>query len=77
MVPMPDAAVVQPATRRADALVFIGITGLAFIVRLIYLLQAKSSPLFDQLIMDGRSYSQWADRIRSGDWPTAINSRCR
>jgi hypothetical protein len=55
-------------TPRHDALVFLGIAALAFVVRLVHLLQARAVPLFDATIMDGRSYSEWADRIAAGDW---------
>jgi Flp pilus assembly protein TadD len=53
---------------RRDALVFLGIAALAFALRFVHLLQARAVPLFDAVIMDGRSYSEWADRIAAGDW---------
>lgn len=53
---------------REDALVFLGITIFAFVLRYIHLLQARSVPIFEALFMDGLSYSGWADRIVAGDW---------
>jgi 4-amino-4-deoxy-L-arabinose transferase-like glycosyltransferase len=53
---------------RGDAYVFFGIAALAFVLRFVHLLQARSVPIFDALLMDGRSYSTWADRIVAGDW---------
>ncbi|HEV8113004.1 MAG TPA: tetratricopeptide repeat protein [Planctomycetota bacterium] len=53
---------------RDDALVFLAIAAFAFLLRYVHLLQARSVPLFDAVIMDGLSYSSWADRIVAGDW---------
>ena len=41
---------------------------LAFAVRLAYLLEAQSLPLFHATISDARSYWEWSDRIAAGDW---------
>src|SRR5215472_11946939 len=40
----------------------------AFILRLLYLFQIQSIPLFDRLAGDGRTYDEWAQRIAAGDW---------
>ena len=40
----------------------------AFLLRLIYLLQIESIPLFYHLAGDGRTYDEWAQRIAAGDW---------
>jgi tetratricopeptide (TPR) repeat protein len=40
----------------------------AFILRLFYLLQIDSIPLFYHLAGDGRTYDEWAQRIAAGDW---------
>lgn len=44
------------------------ITGIALLIRAVYLAQASSVPLFDRLIMDGAVYDAWARQIASGDW---------
>jgi Flp pilus assembly protein TadD len=58
----------QSKSIRGDAFVFFGIAALAFALRFVHLLQARSVPIFDALLMDGQSYSAWADRIVAGDW---------
>jgi tetratricopeptide (TPR) repeat protein len=40
----------------------------AFLVRLIYLWQIESIPLFYHLAGDGRTYDEWGQRIAAGDW---------
>jgi len=40
----------------------------AFLVRLIYLFQIESIPLFHYLAGDGAAYDEWAQRIAVGDW---------
>lgn len=57
-----------PAFTRADALWLCAVGGVAFTVRLVYLLQARACPLFDHLIMDARSYWEWGGRVAVGDW---------
>ncbi len=47
---------------------FLAIFGLAFFLRIIYLLQIQSIPLFYHLAGDGRTYDEWAQRIAAGDW---------
>ncbi|MET0503673.1 MAG: tetratricopeptide repeat protein [Candidatus Binatia bacterium] len=44
------------------------IFGCAFLLRLIYLLEIASIPLFYNLAGDGRTYDEWAQRIAAGDW---------
>jgi Flp pilus assembly protein TadD len=59
---------VQAKSFRDGALVFLAIAALAFALRFVHLLQARSVPIFDAVFMDGLSYSSWADRIVAGDW---------
>ena len=40
----------------------------AFALRLVYLFQIQSIPLFYHLAGDGRTYDEWAQRIAAGDW---------
>ncbi|MBM2802651.1 MAG: Tetratricopeptide 2 repeat protein [Deltaproteobacteria bacterium] len=40
----------------------------ALLIRLIYLFQIESIPLFYHLAGDGRTYDEWAQRIAAGDW---------
>lgn len=56
------------AERRRVVLAFTGITLLALALRAVHLMQARSVPLFDLLIVDGRQYDLWARRIAAGDW---------
>lgn len=53
---------------RWDALIFAGIAGLAFLVRLGCLAQTRSVVFFEYLIGDARAYDEWAHRLSSGDW---------
>ncbi len=41
---------------------------LAFLLRLIYLFQIESIPLFYNLPGDAREYNEWGQRIAAGDW---------
>lgn len=54
--------------RWKDAALFAGICAAALVIRLIYLLQARSVPFFEHLLVDSRRYDEWARRIASGDW---------
>ncbi|MGH7816534.1 MAG: glycosyltransferase family 39 protein, partial [Candidatus Binatia bacterium] len=47
---------------------FCAIFGVAFLLRLIYLSQIESIPLFYHLAGDGRTYDEWGQRIAGGDW---------
>src|SRR5215510_12123873 len=40
----------------------------AFLVRVFYLLEIDSIPLFYHLAGDGRAYDEWGQRIAAGDW---------
>ena len=51
-----------------DLAPFVAIVIGAFLIRLLYLSQARAVPMFDTLLMDGESYGAWSDRIASGDW---------
>jgi len=51
-----------------DTVWFLVLLGVAFLLRLIYLFQIQSIPLFDHLAGDGRTYDEWAQRIVAGDW---------
>ena len=44
------------------------VVGVAFVLRLIYLLQIEPIPLFYNLAGDGRTYDEWAQRIVAGAW---------
>lgn len=46
----------------------VGISVIAFILRLSYLVQIDAIPLFYHLAGDGRTYDEWAQRIAGGDW---------
>jgi tetratricopeptide (TPR) repeat protein len=59
---------VKAGAAKTDALLFAGIALCAFLVRLLYLQQARAVPMFDALIEDGESYGAWSDRIAAGDW---------
>lgn len=57
-----------PTERGRSVLIAFAIALLALGVRLVYLWQVRDCPLADQLIVDARSYSEWADRLVAGDW---------
>jgi len=52
----------------SDRTCFIAIIAAAFLLRLVYLLQIDSIPLFYHLAGDGRTYDEWGQRIAAGDW---------
>ncbi len=54
--------------RGIDQAIVAGIFLTAFVVRLIYLYQIRSMPLFYNLGGDPLVYDLWAHRIRAGDW---------
>lgn len=65
--------VLQPAAKKAHrylkpAVVLPVVWMLGFLVRIIYLLQLKHSPLFDVLMGDAKGYDTWAREIAAGDW---------
>ena len=51
-----------------DRVWFFVIFGCAFLVRLIYLVQVDSIPLFYNLAGDAGTYDEWGQRIAAGDW---------
>ena len=51
-----------------DTAWFLVIFGCAFLVRLIYLVQVDSIPLFYNLAGDAGTYDEWGQRIAAGDW---------
>jgi tetratricopeptide (TPR) repeat protein len=53
---------------RADLVAIGCVAMLGLVVRFAFLSQARACPLFDYLIVDGRAYNDWADRIAAGDW---------
>jgi 4-amino-4-deoxy-L-arabinose transferase-like glycosyltransferase len=55
-------------TRESDLLWIAAILVIAFVLRLSYLVQIQSIPLFYHLAGDGRTYDEWAQRIAAGDW---------
>ena len=48
--------------------VLASIAGLAFILRLLNVLQTFEVPILNELLGDARGYYEWALRIRDGDW---------
>ena len=62
----------SPATRRVgtawpDVALLAGIVLFAFALRLIYILQMRESPLFDDPVMDEQYHDQWARAIVAGE----------
>ena len=47
---------------------FFAIAALAFVVRFVFLLEARNVPLFHSTIVDAKSYWDWSERIVAGDW---------
>lgn len=70
----PDAAIRPEAesrdgsSTRTVALLFFGITAVAFILRWVHLLQSRASVFFDTPTADGKAYFDWSQRIVAGDW---------
>jgi len=63
----PSTTANRPGLKRSAlwlAAIFVG----AFLIRLTYLFQIESIPLFYHLAGDGRTYDEWAQRIAAGDW---------
>ena len=66
----PAAAVAAPAVRSAlwlDVVVFVAIVAAAFGLRLVYLQQQRSNPIFDKPIMDEHYHDAWAQAIVAGE----------
>src|SRR5262245_33105910 len=57
-----------PSLRKPKPRWFLLIFGCALVLRLTYLWQVESIPLFYNLAGDGRAYDEWAQRIAAGDW---------
>jgi len=53
---------------RIDLVLPFAIFLFAFAVRLLYLSQIETIPLFYHLAADGRRYDEWAQQIAAGDW---------
>ena len=51
-----------------DKVWFLVIFGAAFLLRLLYLNQVETIPLFYHPAGDGRGYDEWAQRIAAGGW---------
>ncbi|MBI5363400.1 MAG: glycosyltransferase family 39 protein, partial [Planctomycetes bacterium] len=47
---------------------FVAIVALAFLVRFVFLLEARGVPLFHAPVVDAKSYWDWSERIVAGDW---------
>ena len=47
---------------------FLTIFAIAFTLRLVYLYQIATIPLFEHLAGDARTYYEWGQRIAAGDW---------
>ena len=59
----------RDGAKQASDLVWIAaIFAIAFVLRVVYLVQIESIPLFYNLAGDGRTYDEWAQRIAAGDW---------
>src|SRR5574341_1483209 len=67
-LPLQSAHAGAGARRAADLRWFAVIFGIAFVLRLVYLFQIQSIPLFYHFAGDGRTYDEWAQRIAAGDW---------
>ncbi len=67
-VPMAGGSSNARAERRGLTVDLILVAGAALAVRLIYLLEFRTSPFFDFLHLDPRYYHDWAAAIAGGDW---------
>jgi tetratricopeptide (TPR) repeat protein len=54
--------------RRPFVAIALAVFAIAFGVRLLHVLQIRSTPFFTLLMGDSRSYDEWAVRIAGGDW---------
>jgi len=61
-------ATASDVERASTAFWFGVIFAAALLIRLVYLFQIESIPLFYHLAGDGRTYYEWAERIAAGDW---------
>jgi len=60
-------AIIGPSPT-ANQVWLVAIFALAFLLRVIYLGQIESIPLFYHLAGDGRIYDEWGQRIAAGNW---------
>lgn len=58
----------QPATLNWEMIASLFVFGVAFLTRLIYLLQVGNTPASALLVGDAVTYDAWAVRIADGDW---------
>ena len=58
----------KPAKTNREFLPYLLIWAVAFVVRVIYLLQARHEPAFALLVGDAVTYDEWATRIAGGHW---------
>ena len=56
---------------------FLTIFTVAFALRLVYLFQINTIPLFEHLAGEARTYYEWGQRIAAGDSPEALSSLVR
>ncbi len=63
---MPDQATSKERLERLDWLIFAGIVALALVVRIIYVLQLRSSPYFEHHVMDPLYHHEWAKAFAEG-----------
>lgn len=54
--------------RSTDFILAVSIFGIAFLLRLIYVLEISVSPFFENLVIDCARYSDWGSQIAAGDW---------
>ena len=65
----PSSSVISPANRRLTFGMLLGIIcSVAFLLRLINILQTVALPTVVQLMGDSRGYVDWANRIAEGQW---------
>lgn len=60
-----------PATEMGSAVdrwTYVGLFGVALVIRLLYIAQIRTIPFFETLVGDAASYDAWARRIAGGDW---------
>jgi tetratricopeptide (TPR) repeat protein len=66
--PLQSKRPAEAAKRFSDLQWFAIVFLIALVLRLVYLFQIQSIPLFYHLAGDGRTYDEWAQRIAAGDW---------
>ena len=64
--PVPSAP--PKPTRPSLVWWYVGVGVLALLLRLVYLWQISSGPMFDMLLGDAWRYDQWAREIVAGAW---------